>query len=243
MARILIPIKYSISSSVFCDVRAYRLISTYGLNSKEHFFFAVKSIVAEFSVMKILAVELLALCIFTHCLYLASLGGEAVMSWMDCFEVVIVSIPTVGFGEYDLPLTSQKVVVVLILVMGTVLNSLITLSMLSQLNMDDKELSSYWLMQKVETREHIEKISKNYIQKSFGVIRCKNVPDKVNINFCFRNEYRLKKNLYNSISYTDINNLFAYFRESLKEFRLNSAQTNNMMDLLLHRLHKENFTK
>ena len=33
MFRILIPIKYLIYSSAYCDVRAYRLITTYGLNS------------------------------------------------------------------------------------------------------------------------------------------------------------------------------------------------------------------
>ena len=71
------------------------------------------------------------------------------MNFMDCFEFVIVSMPTVGFGEYDLPYTGQKIIVMLILVMGAVLNSFITLSMLNLLEMDESELSSYWLSQKV----------------------------------------------------------------------------------------------
>ena len=56
MFRILIPIKYLIYSSVYCDVRAYRLITTYGLNSSEHFFFAVKSLVAQLNVLQILTI-------------------------------------------------------------------------------------------------------------------------------------------------------------------------------------------
>ena len=133
MFRILIPIKYLIYSSVYCDVRAYRLITTYGLNSREHFFFAVKSLVAELNVLQIFAIELFAVIFFSDCLYLVSLGEEIPMHFMDCFEVVIVSMPTVGFGEYDLPYTGQKIIVIMILVMGAVLNSFITLSMLNLL--------------------------------------------------------------------------------------------------------------
>ena len=85
MVRIIIIIKYLIYSSVFCDVRAYRLISTYGLNSREHFFFAVKSLVAELSLMKILGIEVIVVMFFSHCLYLVSLGGDVPMSFLDCF--------------------------------------------------------------------------------------------------------------------------------------------------------------
>ena len=243
MFRIIIPLKYIIYSSVFCDVRAYRLITTNGLNSSEHFFFAVKSLVAEMSVVEILTIEFFSVIFFTNCLYLVSFKGNYPMSFMNCFEVVIVSMPTVGFGEYNLPTTSQKLIVFLILVLGAVLNSFITLSMLKLLDMDDSEESSYWLAEKINTREHIEKISKNYISKSFGLMKKKDVMDKAKVNFSSRNEYRLKKNLYNSISYTDISNLFAYFRESLKEFRLGTDQTNNMVLVLLRNLHRENFRR
>lgn len=44
-------------------------------------------------------------------------------------------------------------------------------------------------------------------------------PNPVDINdhvrFSFRSEYQLRKILYNSISYTDINNLFAFYRDGL----------------------------
>ena len=54
---------------------------------------------------------------------------------MDCFEVIIVSVPTVGFGEYDMPFIGQKILIVLVVIIGAVFNSFITLTMLSQLDM------------------------------------------------------------------------------------------------------------
>ena len=74
MIRVIIILKYLIYSSIFCDVRTYRLITIYGLNSREHFFFAVKSIVAELSVIQILTIELICVIFFTHCLYIVGLN-------------------------------------------------------------------------------------------------------------------------------------------------------------------------
>ena len=45
--------------------------------------------------------------------------------------------PTVGFGEYDLVFLGQKIIVMLMLVIGTVLNSFIILAMLSNLDMNE----------------------------------------------------------------------------------------------------------
>lgn len=118
--------------------------------------------------------------------------------------------------------------------------------MLSQLEMNQAELSSYWLFKKINTRESIENISKNYIQKSFNRIREKKTSSdktKKQINFSFRNEYRLRKSLYNSISYTDINNLFAYYRDGLIEYKINVLQTANMVAVLLRALQRHNLMK
>lgn len=45
MLRVLVLLKFMIYSSIYCDVRAYRIIKINGLNASEHFFFAVKSLV------------------------------------------------------------------------------------------------------------------------------------------------------------------------------------------------------
>lgn len=85
----------------------------------------------------------------------------------------MVTMPTVGFGEYNVPFIGQKIILFATVVNGAVLNSFVTLSMLSQLQMNQAEIGCYWLLKKIETREHIENISKNYIQKSFVRIRDK----------------------------------------------------------------------
>lgn len=48
----------------------------------------------------------------------------------------MVSMPTVGYGEYNVPFIGQKIVLVVTVVNGSVLNSFVTLSMLKQLEMD-----------------------------------------------------------------------------------------------------------
>lgn len=151
--------------------------------------------------------------------------------------------PTVGFGQYNVPFLGQKIVLVVTVVNGSVLNSFVTLSMLKQLEMDPNQLSSYWLLKKIQAREHIESISKNYIQKSFTIIRqkAKESQTKAHINFSFKNEYRSRKSLYNSISYTDINNLFAYFRDQLIEFKVSTLQTSNMVSTLTRSLYRHNY--
>jgi hypothetical protein len=82
----------------------------------------------------------------------------------------------------------EKIVLCFAIITAALVNSFITLSILSQLEMDQNELSSYWLLKKIQTREYIEYLSKNYIQQSFSLLRDKKneVPDtKYHINFSF----------------------------------------------------------
>jgi hypothetical protein len=82
----------------------------------------------------------------------------------------------------------EKIVLCFAIIIAALVNSFITLSILSQLEMDQNELSSYWLLKKIQTREYIEHLSKNYIQQSFSLLRDKKneVPDtKYHINFSF----------------------------------------------------------
>lgn len=56
MLRIFIIMKFLIESSVYYNVRAYRIININGLSAKEHFFFAVKSLVESLNFGQILAI-------------------------------------------------------------------------------------------------------------------------------------------------------------------------------------------
>ena len=68
--------------------------------------------------------------------------------------------PTVGYGENKVVFLSQRIVIFLTIVYSATLNSFVTLAMLSQLQMTESELSSYWLMKKIDARQHIEHLSK-----------------------------------------------------------------------------------
>lgn len=83
------------------------------------------------------------------------MNSDTSLAIIDCFEVVMITMPTVGFGEYFLPEFAQKIILFLTVINGAVLNSFITLSMLSNLEMNQNELSSYLLMKKIQAREHI----------------------------------------------------------------------------------------
>lgn len=85
MLRIFIIIKFLIESSVYFNVRAYRIININGLNAKEHFFFAVKSLMESLNIGQILAIELFSVLIFTHCLYLVGLEDGSRFDVVDCF--------------------------------------------------------------------------------------------------------------------------------------------------------------
>lgn len=82
-------------------------------------------------------IELLSVMFFTHCLYLVGMSDASLLNVVDCFEIIIVTMPTVGFGEYELPFFKQKIIIFFTVVFGAVLNSFVTLSMLSQLQMNE----------------------------------------------------------------------------------------------------------
>ena len=114
----------------------------------------------------------------THCLYLMSLDSEIPMTFMDCLEVVIVTVPTVGFGEYSLPYLGQRILIFFILVMGLLLNSFIIFIMINELSMSEMEENSYQLQKKISVREELEYISKKYIRESIELVRKKSVSDR-----------------------------------------------------------------
>lgn len=71
----ILPFKYLIYESSFYDSRAYRIIQLYGLNSKEHFFFAFKSLLTKLSIMEVLCFQFFCIILLTHCLYLVSIDN------------------------------------------------------------------------------------------------------------------------------------------------------------------------
>ena len=94
--------------------------------------FAVKSIVDEMGIRQVVMVYVCVAFLFSHCLFLAGLGEFEVKPFWTCFEIVIVTLPTIGYGEYYVDNILQRTIILVAVVLGACMNSLITLIMLKQ---------------------------------------------------------------------------------------------------------------
>lgn len=89
--------------------------------------------------------------LYTHCLFLVSTDTP----FIDCFEMVIVTLPTVGYGDYKIAEIGPRCVILATLITGVALNAFVTLSMLKKFEMTTSENNSYVLMEKLKMVEEI----------------------------------------------------------------------------------------
>jgi hypothetical protein len=60
--------------------------------------FAIKSIVDEMTIREVVMIYVLIAFVFSHCLFLAGSHDEQVKPFWTCFQIVIVTLPTIGYG-------------------------------------------------------------------------------------------------------------------------------------------------
>lgn len=82
-------------------------------------------------IMEVIWIYIVVVVFFSHCLFLASVDTP----FNDCFEIVIVTLPTIGFGEYIVTDSVPRVVILLILMTGVGLNAFVTLTLLKKFEM------------------------------------------------------------------------------------------------------------
>ena len=87
-----------IKTSTYHSNRSFRLTEIYGIKPSENFFFAIKSIVDEMQIKEVVVVYVAMVAVFSHGLFLGGLGETVVKPFWTCFEVVIVTMPTIGYG-------------------------------------------------------------------------------------------------------------------------------------------------
>ncbi len=97
--------------------------------------FAFKAIAENFSILHVITLYITFTIFFSHCLYLASLHSRIPGAFFDWFEVVIVTMPTIGYGDRPVPSFIQRIIVYSIVITGAAMNSFITITMLKNFEM------------------------------------------------------------------------------------------------------------
>lgn len=96
LGRLFSPLTLYIRSTLYYSPRAARIIHLYGIKPEMTFEFAWKVVLNNMDIMEVIFIYIAVVVFFSHCLFLASED----IPFNDCFEIVIVTLPTVGFGEY-----------------------------------------------------------------------------------------------------------------------------------------------
>ncbi len=81
------------------------------------------------------------------------------MEFIDCLEIIIVTLPTVGYGDYRVLGIISRVIILLVLLSGVSLNAFVTLTLLKEFEMTSNENNSFQLMEKLNMIEKIEELS------------------------------------------------------------------------------------
>ena len=135
---------------MYYEPRAARILSTYGVKPSLTFNFASRVILNHISISNLLIIYISVVLFFSHCLKVVNPD----LIFIDCFEVVIVTLPTVGYGDYTV-VGMPRLIILCVLVTGVALNAFVTLRILLNFEMTMGEMNSYILMKKVKVVEDI----------------------------------------------------------------------------------------
>ena len=205
LLRLLLPMLYFVRSSMYYTPRAARILHIYGMKSQSALPFAWKSILDGVRLQSLILSYVGVVIFYSHCLFLAY--GT---SFIDCFEIVIVTLPTVGFGDYTVTGVIPRSVMICIVITGAALNAFLTLVMLRNFEMGSGESNSYTLMEKLVVAEELESISSNFIAQRMG--HNKHLPSNMQN---FRERVKELKTKYQSLQLNDQSMQFNTFRERL----------------------------
>lgn len=125
LLRVYFPLSYSIRGSMYYNPQAARITDLYGIKPSLTFKFACKVILNQKSITDVIIVYFCIVVFYSHCLFVISTD----IPFIDCFEVVIATLPTIGYGEHDI-VGVPRIVIICILVTGVPLNSFVTFVML-----------------------------------------------------------------------------------------------------------------
>jgi hypothetical protein len=106
-------------------------------------------------IFQVLFVYVVVVLFYSHCLFLTSED----MEFIDCLEIIIVTLPTVGYGDYKVVGIISRVIILLVLLSGVSLNAFVTLTLLKEFEMSTNESNSHQLMEKLNMIEKIEELS------------------------------------------------------------------------------------
>ncbi len=98
IARLIFIFTGFVRSSIYYDSRGFRIINIYGIRPENNFIFSFKALVNKLKLSEVIVFYIFVVILYSHCLFLVSDDRK----FIDCFEIVIVTLPTVGFGDYQI---------------------------------------------------------------------------------------------------------------------------------------------
>ena len=231
LGRLFFPLTLYIRSTLYYSPRAARIIHLYGIKPEMTFEFAWKVVLNNMDILEVIFIYIAVVVFFSHCLFLASEDTP----FNDCFEIVIVTLPTVGFGEYTVEDSVPRVVILVILMTGVGLNAFVTLILLKKFEMSINESNSYILMEKLNMIEQIEELSSQFIIRKFER-RARSALLEKEKDEDFKERYKECKARYRKMNLQDSAYQFNSFKGSLQNLKVKIYQVNNMVNVLLARL-------
>ncbi len=110
---------------MYNDPRSARITKLYGIKPEQTLKFALKVILNQESIMDVVKFYFGVVIFYSHCLFVISDH----ISFIDCFEVVIATLPTIGYGEHYIT-GLPRIIILFILLTGVPLNAFVTFVML-----------------------------------------------------------------------------------------------------------------
>jgi hypothetical protein len=232
LGRLFFPLTLYIRSTLYYSPRAARIINLYGIKPEMTFEFAWKVLFNSMDIIEVVFIYITVVLIFSHGLYLAAENTP----FIDCFEIVIVTLPTVGFGDYRVDDVVPRIIIILILLTGVALNAFVTLILLKKFEMTTNENNSYILMEKLNMIEQIEELSSEFIIRKFQRKSLKSEVAEKEKDEDFKEKYKDCKSRYRKMNTQDSAYQFSSFKDSLLNLKIKIYQVNNMINVLLARL-------
>jgi hypothetical protein len=162
LIRCYIIMRASITNTKFSSPRASRLCRIH--LCEPNFMYSVKCILKEYPLRALLGMFLMLLYVFGHGLKLSegvlkSIEGDSskmdFTQYTNCFWCVIVTMGTIGYGDYYPRTIPGRLICILAAVAGVILSSLLIVALSDYLTMSPNELKAHICIERLRLQKSL----------------------------------------------------------------------------------------